>query len=306
MVLHGKIALEARLLSVSEHKNANYKNVDIFIACIIRSYRKSGRRMMRSVRVYQKARLRINKERRLYKMRKNYKGFILGVLCTIVAMALIVPAAAESSIRNITVQAGGIDIYIDGNLRIPTDANGNVVEPFLHGGTTYLPVRALTGMLTDKAVHWDAETSSIYIGTRPVAESTPMDQLRRYAGGRVQDDSGFLTGQRAQFRMLDNTISPFNRLERRVVDYIINSEYSYINGEFAIEYFNLGDRYERTLNIYNVDQFDAQTLLDTYTARAAEGVVQVRTNIVGVDILRLEIDNMSAAMFYNVTLTGVN
>ena len=68
------------------------------------------------------------------------------------------PAHALSALRQINVSMGGISIYVDGKLQVPTDVNGNEVEPLIYAGTTYLPVRALTGMLTDKEVEWDSKT----------------------------------------------------------------------------------------------------------------------------------------------------
>lgn len=77
-------------------------------------------------------------------------------------------ASSGQAKKTIDVLAGGIDIYVDGKLQTPKDANGNVVQPIVWNGTTYLPIRALTNMLTDKEVTWDAATSSIYLGKKPV------------------------------------------------------------------------------------------------------------------------------------------
>ena len=71
---------------------------------------------------------------------------------------------------------GGISIYVDGTKIKSTDANGNVVEPMIYKGTTYLPVRAVANAF-DKEVAWDGKTSSVYIGKVPVAEQTSIASL---------------------------------------------------------------------------------------------------------------------------------
>ena len=64
--------------------------------------------------------------------------------------------------KEIQAQYNDISIYVDGGRITLTDANGNVVEPFIYDGTTYLPVRAISEALS-KTVSWDEDTRSIYI-----------------------------------------------------------------------------------------------------------------------------------------------
>ena len=62
-----------------------------------------------------------------------------------------------------------IKIVVDGTEIIPTDANGNNVEPFIMDGTTYLPVRAVANAF-GKEVGWDDTNSTVYLGNQ-LAES---------------------------------------------------------------------------------------------------------------------------------------
>lgn len=50
---------------------------------------------------------------------------------------------AKQLTESIKVVYNNIKILIDGKEYQPKDANGNVVEPFIYNGTTYLPVRAI-------------------------------------------------------------------------------------------------------------------------------------------------------------------
>jgi len=70
---------------------------------------------------------------------------------------------ADNVVRTIQVSYQNIKIYVDGNLVTSRDAAGRMIEPFIHDGVTYLPVRAISEAL-GKTVEWDEEGNSIYIG----------------------------------------------------------------------------------------------------------------------------------------------
>ena len=86
------------------------------------------------------------------------------------------------------VISDNIVVTLDGTAKTFTDANGKVVYPLNYNGTTYLPVRAVCG-LVNIPVEWDGTTSTIYLGTRPAA-STPdsksvpfnVESTTRYEG----------------------------------------------------------------------------------------------------------------------------
>ena len=64
-----------------------------------------------------------------------------------------------------------INIFIGGGKFVAKDANGNVVNPILKDGTTYLPVRAI-GEAFDKDVAWDGATKTVTLTSKaaPVIE----------------------------------------------------------------------------------------------------------------------------------------
>ncbi len=94
---------------------------------------------------------------------ERIKGFLLGVaLCLVIGM-LSIPAFAESVGKQITAYYNDIKLIINGETVIPKDAKGNVVDPFIVDGTTYLPVRAVAEAL-GQAVSWDGNTKSVIIG----------------------------------------------------------------------------------------------------------------------------------------------
>lgn len=95
---------------------------------------------------------------------------IIGVLCATTAFATVGSRTAELWYNNIKITLNGKEI-------VPTDANGNTIEPFTIDGTTYLPVRGIASAL-GMNVGWDGETNTV-----------SLDNSGVFQGGvRVYDD----------------------------------------------------------------------------------------------------------------------
>jgi len=80
--------------------------------------------------------------------------------------------------------SAGDNILINGNKLVPKDANGNIVEPFLKDGTTYLPIRAI-GEAFGKNVSWDGETQTISITDANIADQNISDKNISYEYGEL-------------------------------------------------------------------------------------------------------------------------
>ena len=92
---------------------------------------------------------------------------VLAIVCTVAG-----PAVASSLTRNATLTYRDIHITLDGTEVLPTDVNGNYVEPFIIDGTTYLPVRGIASAL-GLNVAWDADTSTVQLYSEPT-EGAPV------------------------------------------------------------------------------------------------------------------------------------
>ncbi|MBE7036600.1 MAG: copper amine oxidase N-terminal domain-containing protein [Ruminococcaceae bacterium] len=101
-------------------------------------------------------------------MKKRLQGFVAGFL--FLALLTSVGTFAKQITERAELFYDNIKIYIDGNEIVPKDATGNIVEPFIMNGTTYLPVRAV-GTAFGKNVQWDAATKSAYIGNAEIKPS---------------------------------------------------------------------------------------------------------------------------------------
>jgi len=112
-------------------------------------------------------------------MKERLQGLIAGFLIGVMLTSGMVFAKNKTEI--IEAFYNNIKIYVDGVKIEPKDAAGNVVEPFIYNGTTYLPVRAV-GEAIGKKVTWEGETQSVFLGDKPGEVLNLFDVCTPYAG----------------------------------------------------------------------------------------------------------------------------
>lgn len=216
-----------------------------------------------------------------------------------------------------------IKIVVNGKQIIPKDGDGNTVEPFISGGTTYLPVRAVSNALGQN-VDWDSNTNTVYITNKSETNKVDMSTIQAFEG------ISFETGNYAVFTLRQNTVTPDNRLcpafyKSDDYDYttkypypyplfILDSKYSLIEGLFALPDTSVSGK-EYAIQLVNED---TDEVLTTVSNKKGEKAVDVKANLTGVDKLRIKtgiIDldgNFSHpydtcyGYFYNVYLTPIN
>jgi len=227
--------------------------------------------------------------------KSGVKGFMLGVLVAIILTTAIIPVAA-TTMKTITVATGGIKVYMDGNIKRLTDVNGKAVEPMIYDGTTYVPLRAAVNLLTDKEIEWDGKTQSIYIGEKPDEgkQSIPIDQLEEYSG------SG--PGVSISYKLFKEEFDCFNRfyIDDRTT-YKLDSKYSEIHGYLVIPDYHRA-KYDNhpALEIYSIDRYGTETLIDSYDMTYGDYPIEVSTNISGCNFIKIVTNE---GTFFDVTLT---
>ncbi|MBQ3055275.1 MAG: hypothetical protein IJC88_04140 [Oscillospiraceae bacterium] len=191
-------------------------------------------------------------------MSKRLQGLIAGVL---IGVMLSSSAAFAKNIYE-TIQAVymNVKLVVDGEEITPKDVNGNVVEPFIYNGTTYLPVRAI-GEAFDKDVQWDGETATVYVGdvVKPAKEVHLYD--KPYLECEIPAE--FKAGKNAN--LSDRNITNYIGFDLRNKEEIDSSNYEYHNsvtyalnglakkvkGTFIAPEFNNCDSAEYRVNFYN-------------------------------------------------------
>ena len=92
---------------------------------------------------------------------KNFAAVLSTVLLTV---AMCGVAFASSGTVQKELHYNNIKVALNGEQIAFIDANGNPVEPFIIDGTTYLPIRAVSGAL-GLDVGWDSATSTVTLST---------------------------------------------------------------------------------------------------------------------------------------------
>ncbi len=113
-------------------------------------------------------------------MKKSIR--ILAMILVICLAAGVGALAADSYTKNLVANNVGVKLVVDGVNITPKDAKGNVVDPFIVDGTTYLPVRAVAEAL-GKEVDWDGTTKTVYIGKKPL-----IDVPEGYSSFSINDE----------------------------------------------------------------------------------------------------------------------
>lgn len=132
-------------------------------------------------------------------MKKMLQGLITGVLIgTMLTSGVVFAKNIQETINAVYMN---VKLVIDGEEITPKDVNGNIVEPFIYNGTTYLPVRSI-GEAFDKDVYWDGETATVYVGdiVKPAKEVSLYDKPYIECG----KSSEFVSGKSKDFTYLKN------------------------------------------------------------------------------------------------------
>jgi len=103
--------------------------------------------------------------------RNGKMNFMAGMLTMALMVGLAGTAAATVARRTLEVDYADVRIELDGRQLTPKDATGAEVEPFICDGTTYLPVRAVSGAL-GLGVDWDQATHTVKL-TSPSRPQAP-------------------------------------------------------------------------------------------------------------------------------------
>lgn len=98
-------------------------------------------------------------------MKRKYK-LIIAVIAALIVSSMALSALGATKVKKqMTAEYNGIQITLDGVKIEPKDVAGNVVEPFIVDGTTYLPVRAIANAL-GLEVDWDQKTQTVILKSK--------------------------------------------------------------------------------------------------------------------------------------------
>ena len=116
-------------------------------------------------------------------MKDKIKGLIVGILIGVALTASTVIATTGVIQKNL--HYNNIKITLNGKEIKPVDANGVYVEPFIIDGTTYLPVRAVSGAL-GLGVAWDGETNTVKLTGVTAGDKTSVEAFVENFGSSLE------------------------------------------------------------------------------------------------------------------------
>lgn len=109
----------------------------------------------------------------------KHRSFIAGMITMLLILGLTSTAIATTGKVQKEIEYRDIKVSLDGKVLDLRDAKGNVVEPFMFGGTNYIPARALAESLGLK-VAWDSATSTVVLtsptATTPAPSAPPKEE----------------------------------------------------------------------------------------------------------------------------------
>ncbi len=233
-------------------------------------------------------------------MKNTLKGYLIGVLSTIMLFGCV--AYAASNTKTIEAIYNNIKIYVDGVKIDPKDANGNTVEPFIYNGTTYLPVRAI-GEAIGKTVSWDGATQSVYIGEKPgdvqyLMEVCPPYETDKYTDYTTSNGKSFIMSGKAYTNGFTLSGMVGSMSFPRESYAIINLDGKYNKLSFNMGHVDKTAMADRTINFY----LDGK-LAKSYVVTGDSLPQKIEIPLNGAMQLKIEVDaSKGTTGFGNITV----
>lgn len=204
-------------------------------------------------------------------MKKRLQGLVAGVLIGSIGTGGVL---ATNTTTLYDVLTNGIKIVVDGKKLNPVDAIGNIVEPFIYNGTTYLPVRAVADAL-GKAVYWDGPNYTVYLGQAPIPGGLlyPTIELEDMVSiGDDPDETDELTDNygNTYVHAIRYYCWPLNP------EYLLNMKYSRFKGTL---YIPEGENSDRTCYLTIIA--DGKTIYKSPEMNKASAPVEIDVNVTG-------------------------
>ena len=218
--------------------------------------------------------------------RKNQWYLLCCVLVFALCFGSVSIAAGTAGSKTITVNYNDIKLIVDEKQVTPRDSNGQVIEPFIYNGTTYLPVRAV-GEALGKDVNWDANTKTVVIGKYDKPESLypdvkleKLDYLNENAytanNGTIKDNFG--NSYNGWIRVSSSLF------KEAFVEYALDCKYSKLSGRLILMYDYRSQSREVVYRII----VDGKTVKTFNSIQPSENPIDFEIDLKNANILRIE------------------
>ncbi len=242
-------------------------------------------------------------------MFKTKKSRTILVLLALV-LTLSVTVFAKQATETISVMYDNIKILIDGVEYTAKDANGNVIEPFIYNGTTYLPVRGIANAF-DKNVDWEPQTSTVILGSKNYdwldqmgyanyETSAAHNTLTAWDTNQKADD-GIKYDRGLKLKLYygadennDGTYSSYQNVE-----YLLNNNYKSFRGKLVCVDYN--NEQSAIIKIYG----DGNLLYTSPPMSKGTKTVEFDIDISNYKVLKINADIPNLMSDYDQTTVGI-
>ena len=241
-------------------------------------------------------------------MFKTKKSRTILVLLALV-LTLSVTVFAKQATETISVMYDNIKILIDGVEYTAKDANGNVIEPFIYNGTTYLPVRGIANAF-DKNVDWEPQTSTVILGSKNYDWLDQMGYANYETSAAHNTLTAWDTNQKADDGMKydrglklklyydadennDGTYSSYQNVE-----YLLNNNYKSFRGKLVCVDYN---KQSAIIKIYG----DGNLLYTSPPMSKGTKTVEFDIDISNYKVLKINADIPNLMRDYDQTTVGI-
>lgn len=227
--------------------------------------------------------------------KEKLKGIIIGIVLSIIVLIVPMNTYAASVNKAIDVIYNNIKLVIDGkNIEFGKDSVGNQIEPFIHNGTTYLPVRAV-GESLGMNVSWDGLTQTVYLGEKPGQISYLTEILQPYLiyNGYENTANGiYKSNDGRSFSMGGTKYDNGYRLGkyRGNLNFNLDGKYELITGELGVISPVESVNGQNTVSIFLDGQFYKK-----YTINGEDLSFNIEIPVKGVLQLKIEMDNTTGS-----------
>ena len=122
-------------------------------------------------------------------MKRNLPTFLSGMFTMLLLGALTLSALAVSG--RMTIEVDPINVQVNGQVFVPTDANGKEVPVFAYNGTTYAPLRALAEAY-GLEVGYDASLNMATVADPEATTTTPdITAKLDYSDWSAEDEAAY-------------------------------------------------------------------------------------------------------------------
>ncbi len=227
----------------------------------------------------------------------NAKKVVAISLVLVVSALSALTIYAKSTNTTIDIAFRNIKLVVDNQkVYFGKDSEGNQIEPFIHNGTTYLPVRAVAEAL-GKDVAWDGNTHTVYIGKRRNVSTS----------SRLNEDIPFMS-KKGSFSSNEKGGTMIKDIGNNTYSYYLYTDWDglcYVDfpldGEYKTFKGTVGWHGEKKFNKRDskVSIFADDKLVETYILKAGEGSKEISADVKGADKIRIQFDGEQSAVMFD-------